>query len=326
MSAVSDREAATIMDPYAMETPRRNRSLSRVWTVFLTWFVAFLMGNIAVLASFIAVGVAMGAVMGAQGVEPSVISARVQEFVQQPLPQLLLTFLPFQLGMGAIVLLAAKQSPVAFRERLGLVQPAGRPFNSLHLAAMAGFTVSMALASLVGSSLLFGEAPKTPISNVITDGSWWAVTVLSVLVSILPAIVEEVVFRGYIQRRLLERWSPMVAIGVSTLLFALTHMDSLQHILAVVPLGIVTGLLAYRTNSVKAGMVVHLVHNATAVGFGALLRGVAPQLGDQAAGMLVIGTILALGAVGTPAVLALMWRRPSEELPGMRMESLAGVA
>ena len=60
-------------------------------------------------------------------------------------------------------------------------------------------------------------------------------------------------------------WSPAVAIGVSTLLFAVLHFDSLQHIIDVVPLGIVTGLLAYRTNSVRPGMLVHGLHNAGAV-------------------------------------------------------------
>ena len=84
-----------------------------------------------------------------------------------------------------------------------------------------------------------------------------AVTLLSIILSILPALVEEALFRGYLQRRLLQRWSPAVAIGVSTLLFALLHFDSVHHMFGVVPLGVITGLLAYRTNSIKPGMLVH---------------------------------------------------------------------
>lgn len=52
----------------------------------------------------------------------------------------------------------------------------------------------------------------------------------------IPALVGETLFRGYLQRRFPKRWSPAVAISVSTLPFALMHMDSLEHIIAIVPL------------------------------------------------------------------------------------------
>ena len=53
------------------------------------------------------------------------------------------------------------------------------------------------------------------------------------------------------------------------------HFDSLQHIVAVIPLGVLTGLLAHKTNSVKPGMLVHGVHNVAAVGLGAALTAAA---------------------------------------------------
>jgi uncharacterized protein len=123
------------------------------------------------------------------------------------------------------------------------------------------------------------------------------------------------VFRGYIQRRLLARWSPAVAIGVSTLLFAILHVDSLQHIIAVVPLGLVTGLLAYRTQSVKAGMLVHAIHNAGAVGFGAALRASTPMVGDAGAGLVAIGLLAAMFLIGLPAIALLLWRGQPESAP-----------
>jgi membrane protease YdiL (CAAX protease family) len=83
-------------------------------------------------------------------------------------------------------------------------------------------------------------------------------------------------------------------------------MDSLQHIIAVVPLGVVTGLLAYRTNSVKPGMLVHAVHNTGAVGFGALATVLTPHIGHEELGLLLIGTIGVLGLIGLPAVVSLL--------------------
>jgi membrane protease YdiL (CAAX protease family) len=37
---------------------------------------------------------------------------------------------------------------------------------------------------------------------------------LSIILSVIPALVEESLFRGYLQRRFLQRWSPAVAISL----------------------------------------------------------------------------------------------------------------
>ena len=83
-------------------------------------------------------------------------------------------------------------------------------------------------------------------------------------------------------------------------------MDSLQHVVAVVPLGLVTGLLAYRTNSVKPGMLVHAVHNTGAVGFGALATALTPHISSEDLGLLLIGMIGVLGVIGLPAVVSFL--------------------
>jgi hypothetical protein len=84
------------------------------------------------------------------------------------------------------------------------------------------------------------------------------------------------------------------------------HMDSPQHIIAVVPLGVITGLLAYRTNSVKPGMLVHAVHNTGVVGFAALATALSPHIGEEELGLLFIGMIGVLGLIGLPAVVSLL--------------------
>jgi uncharacterized protein len=163
------------------------------------------------------------------------------------------------------------------------------------------------LALAIGYTLLVGQPPQdNAISSAIADGSWWTITLLSIILSVIPALVEETLFRGYMQRRFLERWSPVVAIGFSTVLFAVMHMDSLQHIVAVVPLGVVTGLLAYRTNSVKPGMLVHGLHNVGAVGFGALASVLSPYIGIEGVGLLMLGAIGVLGLLGLPAIISLL--------------------
>ena len=65
--------------------------------------------------------------------DPATIQARVLEAFQQPLQALLLTLPPFQMGMAATVLFAARRSKEPFRQRLGLVPPSGRAFGGLTL-------------------------------------------------------------------------------------------------------------------------------------------------------------------------------------------------
>jgi membrane protease YdiL (CAAX protease family) len=166
--------------------------------------------------------------------------------------------------------------------------------------------VSFALVISIGFSLIFGFPGGNQPVSTISDGSWLSLTLLGLVLSLLPAVVEEIVFRGYIQRRLIQRWTPATAIAVSTALFAILHADSLPHILAVIPLGVVTGWLAWRTDSVTPGMVVHAIHNAGAVAFAAVAKVLVPELGNEGAGWVMLTLIVVLGMTSVPALLALL--------------------
>jgi membrane protease YdiL (CAAX protease family) len=279
----------------------------RVWTAFATFFVAAIVSQLAVIIAFVVTGFATGIIMGAQGADGATIQTRVQEIFRMPLPALLLSLIPCQLGMIVVVLFAARRSKEPFRQRLGFVPQTGRTFGGFKLAMMACFTVSAALISFLFTTL-FMAPPSTnnAIVDVLNKGSWWAITLTSIILSVIPALVEETLFRGYLQRRFLQRWSPAVAIGVSSLLFALMHFDSLQHVIAVVPLGIVTGILAYRTNSIKPGMLLHAVHNSVVVGFGAFAGALTPHMSENKLGALLIGTVAVLGLIGLPAIVSLL--------------------
>ncbi len=87
---------------------------------------------------------------------------------------------------------------------------------------------------------------------------------LIVIVAVVPGMVEELLFRGYLQSRLLRRWPPLLAVGVSTLVFSAAHFD-VMHVLGVIPLGVWLGTIAWRAGSVWPAMLCHAVNNAAAV-------------------------------------------------------------
>ena len=52
------------------------------------------------------------------------------------------------------------------------------------------------------------------------------------LIALVPGFCEEVFFRGYMQRRLLQAWSPWSAILVTSLLFGVLHLNPAQSLFA----------------------------------------------------------------------------------------------
>lgn len=87
---------------------------------------------------------------------------------------------------------------------------------------------------------------------------------LILIVAVVPGVVEELMFRGYVQTRLAERWHPALAIVVSAVLFSTAHLDPL-HILGVIPLGLWLGAVAWRADSVLPSMLCHAANNILAV-------------------------------------------------------------
>jgi membrane protease YdiL (CAAX protease family) len=84
------------------------------------------------------------------------------------------------------------------------------------------------------------------------------------VIALGPGIAEELTFRGFVQRRLLRRWGPRLSIVLSTLGFALVHLDMIQSLL-VCGMGAYLGWITWRTGSTWAAIVCHIVNNVAAV-------------------------------------------------------------
>lgn len=74
-------------------------------------------------------------------------------------------------------------------------------------------------------------------------------------------LLEELLFRGFAQRRLVERWGVGVGVVVTSAVFALWHFDVEQGLYAF-GVGIWLGLSAVRTGSTVTGAFAHVLNNA----------------------------------------------------------------
>lgn len=116
---------------------------------------------------------------------------------------------------------------------------------------------------------IFGLYPTSPVSAVPTGAAEFVLYFLSA--AVLPAIVEELVFRGAIMQSL-RRFGDTFALFVSSLLFGLVHGNLVQAPMAFIT-GLAIGFFVLRTGSLRTGMLIHFVNNALAVVLSAISAG-----------------------------------------------------
>ena len=107
---------------------------------------------------------------------------------------------------------------------------------------------------------------KEALTQWRTVSPFWIVLAFA----ILPAIFEELTFRGYLFTAVKEASGPRTAIVVSSVLFGLFHLVlgnslSLDRLVPATLLGFVLALVAWRSGSVVPGILLHVLHNSCLV-------------------------------------------------------------
>ena len=122
-------------------------------------------------------------------------------------------------------------------------------------------------------------------------------------IALLAPILEEMLFRGAIEGRLLHMWqNPWGAIIVSSLVFGVVHMNPAQIPFAFL-LGVMFGWLYYRTGSLLPGIIGHVLNNSVAA-VNMILYGDIP-LEEQVQDEAMMWTWAAIATVAF--VLATLW-------------------
>lgn len=107
---------------------------------------------------------------------------------------------------------------------------------------------------------------STQLIEQMLGMSGWLNFILNIIVvALLPAICEEMLFRGAIQSTLLKWWkNPHTAIIVTAAIFSLAHGD-IFGFLPRFALGILLGYLFFETGSMWSNMAAHFTNNALMV-------------------------------------------------------------
>lgn len=84
------------------------------------------------------------------------------------------------------------------------------------------------------------------------------------IIALIPAVGEELTFRGVLQQSLTRRMNPHVAIILSAAIFSFIHFQ-FYGFLPRMFLGVLMGYMFYITNSLWTSMLMHFVNNGSAV-------------------------------------------------------------
>ena len=173
-----------------------------------------------------------------------------------------LTVLDALAGMGLIWLVLRKY-------KVGWSSLGLRKFNllksSLLIGAMFVLFIGIAYAALIATKLLLpGFDPNQEQVNEFTK----AVTGNARLISffalvIIPSIIEEIVFRGFMFPAFSGRVGVLFGALFSSLLFGFAHLQANVGVYTVV-LGLLLCFMYKRTNSIIPGMALHMINNYVA--------------------------------------------------------------
>ena len=134
--------------------------------------------------------------------------------------------------------------------------------SNIAVYALAGFVLSLALQ---GVAHLLPIPKDLPIDSFLrTPAEAWALGILSVT---LAPLMEELFFRGFLYPVLARSLGLPVAVFLTALSFAMLHLLQLGFawgpVLVIFLVGLVLTVVRAKTNSVAAGVLVHMAYNGT---------------------------------------------------------------
>jgi membrane protease YdiL (CAAX protease family) len=260
---------------------------SRVWPVFVAYFVAVVT---IVLASLVALGVLRVA-------NPDVADTELLAGVVG----LIAGALASSTALVLTVMLAAQPLDAPSLRLLP-----GRELGIDLVAAIAGMlALGQALDSLSMLAGLGQRGTMPAIRQALAGAGGGELFGAVVVLGVIAGTSEELFFRGYMQTRLRAAWRPGPAILATSAAFALLHMEWIHAAMAFV-LGLYLGALTERAGSALPAIACHVVNNSVftvATAFGGTVD-------DRRTNLILLATSLAVFA-GCAWFLARRLPRPT---------------
>ncbi|MFN3532924.1 MAG: lysostaphin resistance A-like protein [Candidatus Brocadia sp.] len=132
---------------------------------------------------------------------------------------------------------------------------------TLPLIILAGFVINLI-------SSYYGQTPEMQdvVRWVLEEKSLFILVCLIVFGIVIAPLIEEIMFRGFLQPALKNSLGRRYAIVASASLFAAVHMDIFAFFQIFI-LGMLLGYLYEKTQTLVASVMVHILHNSLTLVF-----------------------------------------------------------
>ena len=166
-----------------------------------------------------------------------------------------------QLIILSIPLVMAIYTKKDLKKTYSLRKPKAVPALGACIFILGIISVGIVITSIVSSIFKeSSEASYESLKDIMDNG--FVITLL--IVALLPAICEEMMFRGYIFAAVREKYRPVVAMIFVAVCFGLYHM-SISRLFVTGLLGFGLCMSTYYTKSIFPGMLMHFINNSYSV-------------------------------------------------------------
>lgn len=169
---------------------------------------------------------------------------------------------------------------------------------------------------------LFPEQWFTMLNRYMGSGIWAIVTAV-----VAAPILEELLFRGVIQRSISLKYGGLVGVVVAAAIFGIIHFNPVQVVNAFV-VGLILGFIYYKTNSLISVMIIHAVNNAMAYLLWTIsadksqLNMIRDSISSDMLYYIIYGVALAVTVVSFVKMFSLMSKKADEERTNKKQEQI----
>lgn len=270
---VALQDAWPTATPFALNGWLERNGFQPIWTALIVFVLAFFAFQV-IGAIAMAVGIIPGLVESGQTeVDPNdILSLMTENQGAILMGNTVGQFLGFALLALIVARLHARRAGAYLRLRMP-------DWPAFGLAALGWVTLVPALQWLGSLNQLLPqpqwleemEAMQIDlIEGVLTSGDL-STPFLFFALAITPALCEELLFRGYLQRQVERKWGAITSVVLVGVLFGLYHLR-LTQVVPLSLLGIWMGYVVWASGSLWTGVFVHLLNNGFAVLVAAYVR------------------------------------------------------
>lgn len=137
-----------------------------------------------------------------------------------------------------------------------------QPVQWLFLPVFLGGGILCSIITALIKNAAAGVISLKAAPSFVLPTGFFALLIYFIAICVLPAVLEEIFVRGYLQGMLM-RWGPWFGIIVSSVLFTLLHPD-ITSMPGIFLLSVLLGIAAYCTGSILPTIVLHLANNCIA--------------------------------------------------------------